>query len=203
MMHTDFKLTVAATRDALTLDEFKEYQRVYNDSDGERMMEEIRNARHFVETHSGLILSESTYQIAQPCFSGTRGEISIPISPIREVVSLSYYDSSGSLVVMPDADYRLHSHATIHTITPAMNKTWPICEPNRPDGVILEVIAGCVADGDTNSAELMMDKFNIGKRAIAMLASHLFENGLVAPIQLHATPMAFQALMNTIKLEPF
>ncbi len=195
------KQTVAPTREVMTLDEFKGYQRVHNDSDEERLMEELNNARHFVEEHTGLVLSESTYECAQANFDGAMGAIKLPIAPIRSIVKLEHYNTSGALTTISSANYRLHDHTLVQTITPATGVLWPLVEINRPDGVIVTVVAGCVADGDTSSSELTMSRYHIAKRAIAMLASHLFENGLIAPIQLYKTPMAFQALLNTCRLE--
>lgn len=71
-----------------------------------------------------------------------RGEIVPPILPFKEVVTLKYVNTDGTLTTMAPTDYQVDATCKPAMISPAAGNYWPTVKPYVPNAVQLTFKAG-------------------------------------------------------------
>lgn len=117
--------------------------------------------------------------------NGAAGII-LPMGPLVSVVSLQYYDSSGTLTTFDPSAY-LVSSGVGSRIQPLVGRMWPVLRPQY-DGVVVRYVAGnATADKVTPNVKVAI-KFMIG---------HWYEHREeVSDLQTYPVPSAVDALLS-------
>lgn len=135
-------VTTAATSEALTETEIREYLRIDEDSELLTLQLLRRAAREFCENYTGrLLLSQtltmgldSTNEIYDPLWEGIRigpylnngkDYIVMPTAPVREIVSVTTYDDSDNATIMPASRYYVDIAREPARIVLRTGETWP------------------------------------------------------------------------------
>lgn len=203
-----YKRTVEPTIEPVTLTELQNHVLGYNSSDTTYLTELIQIARSRFEQDTGLALLQQTWEMVFPSFPEV---ISIHKAPVRSITSITYYDGAGDSQTVTSSDYRYADHGLVTRITPAIGASWPSVESGRPDAAKVTFVAGVYAiisgspddsvDTSTSPQTNYIGRYMMAQQAIKILCSHLYENrSIVAPVQLHEAPMAYQAMVNACRV---
>lgn len=108
------------------LKEMRDSLRLDDDAEDSILRDAIATATEYVERTSGKQLLTAMYELKLPEFP--RRQIAWPRPPLKEVESITYQDSSGEWVVLPESDYvvELGSEGSAGFVRPAINKCWPV-----------------------------------------------------------------------------
>ena len=135
-------VTTAATSEALTDAEMREYLRMDDDTELMTLQLLRRAAREFCENYTGRLLLnqtltlglDATNEINDPLWEGIRtgpylnygkGYIVMPTAPVREVVSVTTYDDSDNATVMPASRYYVDIAREPARVVLRTGETWP------------------------------------------------------------------------------
>lgn len=197
-----YQRTVEPTVEPLSLVQLQDHILGFNPADAAHLERIIRSARQEFENDTGICLVEQTWQLTLPCFPEF---ITVLKPPLRQVVSIVYYDAADDEQTL-DADlYRTTVHEERAIITPATDTCWPATR-YRHDAVIITFKAGIFAvDGtaiDPDTGLALERKWELALEAIQILADHRYRNrGIVAPVQLIETPMSYKSLVTACRVE--
>jgi hypothetical protein len=135
-------VTTAATSEALTETEIREYLRIDEDSELLTLQLLRRAAREFCENYTGRLLLDQTLtmgldatnEIYDPLWEGTRigpylnygkDYIVMPTAPVREIVSVTTYDDADNATVMPSSRYYVDIAREPARVVLRTGETWP------------------------------------------------------------------------------
>ena len=150
---------IAAGTPPITLADAKEHLRVTGTDEDDLITGYIAAACGYVSEASGRALSEETWMIAEEGFCD---EVTLPKSPVRELVSVKYY-LNDTLTTATLADYRLYLSDDYSEVAPVYGKIWPVAQI-REDGTQITFKAGYV----TLPAEL--------RQAVFLMLAFLYAN---------------------------
>ena len=135
-------VTTAATSEALTETEIREYLRIDEDSELLTLQLLRRAAREFCENYTGRMLLNQTLtlgldavnEIYDPLWEGIRigpylnygkDYIVMPTAPVREVVSVTTYDDNDTSTVMLASKYYVDIAREPARVVLRTGETWP------------------------------------------------------------------------------
>lgn len=131
----------------------------------------IRASRHRVERWTWRRLIDQGVAMVTAGFVGSRGGLLLPTAPISSVVEVAYRDADGAPQVLdPESYYLDGTEGEPMTLRPARGFAWPAVDRESAEPVRVTVRAGW-ADAAALSAEA-----EDLVAAVAMLATHLFDN---------------------------
>lgn len=197
------QLITGPTVEPVTVDELKTHTVLDNVESAEHsyLQSLIRRARALLEHDTSRALVLQTWEIS---LTGFVQDIPLPVSPVRAIESITYINSSGDEVVVPEADYRLSQFGLLSRVLPKYGKSWPSAAFTQ-DAVRIRFTAGHanVAGGNIDSNDIIeAGPYELAKQAIMILAADWYANREdSAPIQLHATPSGFRAICNSITVD--
>ncbi|HEY4193858.1 MAG TPA: head-tail connector protein [Mesorhizobium sp.] len=154
--------TVGPTAEPVTLAEMKLNMRLDHDTDDDLIGGLIRAAREDVERSTGLALIDQNWRLVLDRWP-RNGCATIPVYPVREILSVTAYGAEGEACLIDPATYladtvsrpaRLHFEASPRTLR-ALN------------GIEIDFVAGY--------GEAGVDVPDLLKRAIALLVLHWYE----------------------------
>jgi uncharacterized phiE125 gp8 family phage protein len=90
------------------------------------------------EHYTGQVFIDRTYRIT---LDGLSGDIEMPVSPAREVVSFVYRDENGDPQELDETDYVLDETTQPAFLIPAFGKTWPATR-SQAKGVEINIVCG-------------------------------------------------------------
>lgn len=154
--------TVDPAAEPVTLAEMKAHLRLDHDSEDDLLNGLIRAAREEVERSAGLALIEQTWRLALDDWP-REGCVTVPLYPVREVLSVTAYGSEGEASLVDPASYvvdALSRPARVHF--------------ERPPGA-LRALNGIEVDFTAGFGEAGPDVPDLLRRAIVMLAAHWYE----------------------------
>lgn len=114
----------------------------------------------------GKALVSQTWSVSVPC-AGRGGRIEIPLTPVKSVESIKYFDPAGDEQTLTTDNFHLFGDEDRAYIEPKADTVWPGVY-DRPDAITITFVAGF---GD--SAESVPENI---KQAIRLLCCHWFEN---------------------------
>lgn len=184
-----YKLIEAPDIEPLTIDEVKEHLRVDNDDDDTLIESLITTARMMVEEYTALQLLPSTWELYLDSFPN---EILINKTPIQEISSLKYYDSSNVLTTLDANLYDVDIIGQPARVKSVSTSSFP-CSYIRLNSVVCNFIAG-YEDAASIPAPL--------KQAMLMIIGHLFEHreDVAIGVSVNEMPMASKYLMNPYRV---
>ena len=146
-----------------------------------------RTACQYVEEHSGKRLNENTYRYTLASFCPS---IILPLRPVRDIVSIEYYDTENVQQTM--TDYRFFNDEECPQLSAAEGE-WPETY-DRYDAVAITFISGYA---DTHDFPENL------KQAAIMLASHWYEHRTATGLKIDDIPFGVDNLINQSKVNWF
>lgn len=153
----------------------------------------ISVAREQVERFTGRALRYQRLQLAVDEWTDV---IDLPRSPVLEVESVSYLDSTGATVVMDAADYRLDTRTQPARLAPAVGTTWPDVA-DTPGAIEIVYTAGYPTTGSPTPEAVPASLVH----AMRLMIAHWYEHRSdVEATQHYEIPMGSAALMTPFRL---
>jgi len=176
--------TSAAGTSPVTLTEAKAQLRVDDTSEDTLIAALIASSTALVGEMAGRVMAEETWAAS---WSSIAGDIVLPKSPVKELVSVTYYDSADTLQTMSNSDFYLFRSDDLTSLRPKPNKSWPVTAA-REDAITITFTAGYT----TLPTELRM--------AVLLCIGHLFEHRSAVDEAMSELPMGVDALVSTQRL---
>jgi uncharacterized phiE125 gp8 family phage protein len=190
-------LVTAATAEPLTVDEFKQHQRIDVPDEDSLISSYLTAARAWVETATQRQLVTASWRLTMNGFyderyySACRDAIAVPIPPLASITSITYLDSGGTSTAWSSANYAVDTYHEPGLITLTYGASWPSTREIANDVTILFTAGYGAASAVPEGI----------KQAIRFLAAHWFENRepvlsgtIVTPI-----PLTIEALVQAHK----
>jgi len=153
----------------------------------------ISVAREQVERFTGRALRHQRLQLAVDAWTDV---IDLPRSPVLEVESISYLDSSGATVVMAAGDYRLDTRTQPARLAPAVGTAWPDVA-DTPGAIEIVYTAGYPTTGSPTPEAVPASLLH----AMRLMLAHWYEHRSdVEATQHYEIPMGSTALMTPFRL---
>lgn len=176
----------------VTLSDAKSHARIWISNDDALISGYIKAARSWCENFMRRYIVEQTVDLALdafPCDS-----IDLPGGDVQAVVSVSYYDSDGTLQVWSSAKYRVDTYGMPATIEPVVGETFPATQ-RRSSAVIVRYRVGFTPDG--SPADYTANVPEDIKQAIRLLVGHFNENreSVVVGTIVSEVPQAVESLL--------
>lgn len=176
--------TSAAGTSPVTLTEAKAQLRVDDTSEDALISALIASSTALVGEMAGRVMAEETWAAS---WASIAGDIVLPKSPVKELVSVAYYDSADTLQTMSNTDFHLFLSDDYSVLRPKPNKAWPVTAV-REDAITITFKAGYA----TLPSELRM--------AVLLCIGHLFEHRSAVDEAMSELPMGVDALVSTQRL---
>lgn len=185
MARYGLRTITAPTQEPVTLAELKAHIDCQRDDQDAMLSTMIAAARAKVETDTGRQLVYSTWDMTfdafprGPCFY-------VPRPPLQDIVSILYYDTTGTQVSFGASNYLEHISREPGMVSLAYGSTWPVTQARR-DAVSVRFDCGWSPSAVDERA----------KQAILLLCGHWYENReavIVGTIQ-GATALAYESLI--------
>lgn len=159
----------------VTLEDTKEFMHVTGNNENTRIEGLITTARLRCEAELGQAFITQTLDIYFDAFPSC---IELPRNPVQGVTSITYYDSNGDLQTLATSAYVVDLRSVPARIIPARGTSWPVTEPDHPNAVVVEFVAGY---GDSLSSPQISSVDSVPqnlKTAVMTLTQHLFDHPL-------------------------
>lgn len=183
-----FELVTAPTQEPVSLQEVKDFLRYYDSDEDGLILDLARSARLLVESHTQRQLVTATWKLHLDRFPA--GDIQIRKIPVTSVSSITYYDTNGTSQTWDSDEYETDMLTYPALVRAGYGYYFPSTRSGKLNAVTIQFVAGSSVSAVDRRA----------KTAILLLTKHLFDNrDLVTPETLTETPMAFQALVNSLK----
>lgn len=102
----------------------------------------IADAEEWAQGYTKRMFSEQTWDYYLHEFPS---EIQLPVSPVKSITSVTYYDSDNASQTLSSSEYDTDLKSVIPTITSADGYEFPDTYP-KPNAVIVRFVAGYVAN---------------------------------------------------------
>lgn len=109
----------------LSLAEAKEHLEVDFDHHDAKITRLIQIAQDEIERHTSQILTPRVLEISSSAFPLAPRQLTLPVEPIRRIVSIGYTDAAGAEFDLLEADWRW-SESAPRLILPAIGLHWPL-----------------------------------------------------------------------------
>lgn len=173
------RLVTPPAGEIVTLAQAKTYLRKLSTDDDALVEELITAARQHVEGPGMLnaVFAEQTWELVLDEFPV--GEIAIPLAPVQDIVSVSYYDEDGALQAVNPLNYYLDAVSRPPwVLAQGDGFSWP-ATLDAANTVIVRFLAGYPVGSDSGSGTDDGFAINIPrdvKLAIKMLVQHWHDN---------------------------
>lgn len=138
-----------------------------DDADDLMILGWLAAAREYCENFTGLSLARKTYEIALDEFPSA--EIELPMSPVTEIVSVTYVDAAQDLQTMASPTYVLDDYQRPAWLLPASGTSWPAAG-SFINAIKVRYIAGYSDDSDGEPLPFAL------RAAILLVLGHLYLN---------------------------
>lgn len=146
----------------------------------------LRSARELAQQYTGRPIGDQVLEIAMdrfPC-----GDIELPLSPVKSIVSVSYVDESNVEQVLHESLYTLDQYKDPCWLVRRVGTAWPSTYPTI-NAVKVRYLAG-FEHGVPDAVQT----------GILMLVGHQDQNRqATAPIQLHEIPLGAREHFDTVR----
>lgn len=143
-------------------------------------------AHRYAEHYTQCSLGDQTLELALDVFP--EGAFKLPRGPVTAITSVTYYNTSGSLITLSNSLYTLDDYSTPATLVPAYGTAWPATY-DVANAVKVRYQAG---GGTLNEAV---------RQALLLIVGHLYANREdVAPGSLARVPLGADALLDVVKV---
>ncbi len=169
----------------LTLDEAKAQCRVDHQDDDDLITGFIASARISFERRTNRSLITRTLRLDLDRFPHHRGQLRLPMGPVRAVTGITYHDTNGSVVTLDPATYTVDITSDVATITPVVTACWPWTYV-RPAALSVTYTAGFGGAEDVpadikSALKLMIsDLYDNGGRESAMAVANIIDDNHIA-----------------------
>lgn len=136
--------TTAPTGAALDLDRAKEFLRVDGTDDDDTIADAIASAVGHIEAYTATRMLTQTVALRAGCFDNLA---SLPIGPVRSIVSIVYLDPLGAQQTLDPTKYELFGAGLDRGIRPSINMIWPSTR-HVSDAVLVTAVVGYGAEAD-------------------------------------------------------
>lgn len=166
-------------------------------------------AREYVENYLGRAVAPQTFEIAarsfQPCdyrLHGYGAFIELPMSPVSQIVSVTYTDGDGNVQTVAASDYTLDDFSDPALLWAKDGTSWPI--PARgPNMARIRYIAGYDLPGDSPNVNPLPSSIIA---AIKLVVGNYYENReaaaqLARGETITDLPMGVAALLDPYRLD--
>jgi uncharacterized phiE125 gp8 family phage protein len=182
------QLITPSTVSVLTLQEVKDHLRVDAEQDDPVLTSLLVAAEDYVEKALDRALMQKTYRLDCPHFFPCVG---LPWSPLSEVESIEYYDSSNDLQTLDDAVYDVDFTVEPAQIRLAYQQSWPTTYC-RPDAVQITYVVGYETTAEVPQLQ---------KQAVLLLIGAWFENReALSTGGPKEVPLAFDAIIQSCRV---
>ena len=172
MEYESLTRTTPPTVEPVTLAEAKQHLRVDSESDDAYILGLIAAAREWVEAYLDRTLVHTQWTMRLDDLPASDDEIELPRPPMATTagftaVSITHTLSDGTVVTMPENQYRVDRNATPGEVYPVYAGTWPANRREDENAVAITWWAGYGASGASVPAAI--------RHAILMLVGHWYE----------------------------
>lgn len=191
MPHTKTTIVTAPTVEPVSLEEMRLWLRIDGNDQDTMLSELIRAARTHLEQVTWRAFCTQTWDVYWDSFDS---ELILPKPPIQSV-TITYYDTGGTLRTLADTVYELGSRNEIGLVREKYQQTWPAVRGHR-DQVIVRMICGYGVASDVPYPL---------RTAIKFLAAHWYVNPEPVNVGNITTnlPFTIDALISSYRLLDF
>lgn len=157
-------VTGAPAEEPISISDLQTWCKSTEEAEADTLASLISEAREHVEGWINQSLAPQTLAARWDCFPCWTLELERP--PVTSVTSIQYVDTDGVTQTLSPSLYQVDIYSSPARITPAYGQVWPWTRPQM-NAVIVSYVAGYA------SPDLVPGPI---RRAIALLAAHLFEN---------------------------
>jgi len=174
----------------------------YDDKDG--LLTAFRDsAIALVEKRAGIVLRRQDYRMELGCWP--RASIEIPVSPVREVSAINYFDAAGVEHTVLSFDYRWIVERGRARLWFVPEFVRPALQEGRPDAVRIEFQAGYDDPTETGSGDDPELAFPAQARNIVLLLVSCWFNNRDAVVvgsgnEPRMLPMGVESLLSDLKV---
>jgi uncharacterized phiE125 gp8 family phage protein len=147
----------------VSLDDAKQHLRVLNNEQDTYIAELVQKAGEYVESAAGRTLVNRSWQLV---LDGFGGGVELLRPPVVEVTAVSYLDTTGTEIALPETEWRL-AQGFVPKLVPAVGKSFPTTAKEQ-DAVRVTYTAGFGVDAEAVPLQL--------RQAIVLLVHHWFVN---------------------------
>jgi uncharacterized phiE125 gp8 family phage protein len=185
---SSFELITPPEKEPISLSEARTFIRYPDRDEDGVILGLMETARKLFESYTQRALVTSTWKLHLPRFPV--GGIPIRKLPVKEIESVTYFDDNDASQTWAESNYQTDLLGIPPTLWPGYGISYPSTRSGKLNAVSIQFVAGDeVEDVDRRD-----------KSAILILTKHLFDNrDLVGNVQLHETPFAFRALVDSRK----
>lgn len=171
--------------DPVTLAEAKAHIRLEHDEDDLYVGGLIKAATDLVETLTGRVVLDQTWQLQVANFAA----LHLPRSPVIEVTAIECRTFTGELEELPADAYQVRRYPGGAELLPMPGKRWPLVPPGYVDGVTVRWRAGEETAAQVPPAI---------RHAVLLLVGHFYESRLAVEAASSAVemPMGVEALLS-------
>ncbi len=175
------------TAEPVSIEDQKAHLRIDTDDDDAYIADCIKAARLWIEGQTKRAIMDQTWSYTidyhWPTVAGAH-RIDLPLNPVPQTTSpsttiITYVDADGASQTLAETQYTLVGRTHGSYIVPAYNITWPTVR-HVPNAITVQFKAGA-------SSNVPHDL----KRAVMILAGHLYENREPVIIGTSAAPMPY------------
>ncbi len=163
--------SAAPAVEPVSLAEAKAHLRVEHDVDNTLIERQIRAAREYAETTTGLQLITATWKLYLSRFPGESDnyEIVVPRPPFTATsLAISYVDIDGTATNLSSAAYQTNTYDRPGRIKPAYGYTWPSTREDTYNAVTVTYTAGFGATSASVPEAI--------RQAILLIVGHMYEH---------------------------
>lgn len=190
------KLIQPPDSEPLTAAEFKSHHRISTSEDDTLIDTIIKNARQYFENETGIKIIEQTWRYSLDCFLPI---IMLPFTPVREISSIQYIDTQGTLTTLSTDLYQYDIDSEPARIMPAYGEVWPITRTETFNAVKIEYVVGHTASGSPpDTVEELIEQ------AILLIGGDMYNNREDSvPFNLYQAPASAKRIISHYRVEHF
>ena len=139
------KLVTAPASEPLTTDEAKAHLKVSGSSEDAYIDSIVKAARTSVERYLNRALITQTWKAY---FDHWEDKMGLGLAPVSSITSVKYYDETASLTTLTSSLYYEDLISEPGRIVRKYDSVYPELETQRPNGIVVEFVAGYGASTD-------------------------------------------------------
>lgn len=197
------KLITGPTSYPVSLAEAKEHLRVTEDDEDLLIEALITAACQYVEEYMGRALHSQTFDLYLDQFPTEQSvlpkQITLPRSPLIEVVDVFYSDTNSSEQTFADTDYTVDAASEHPRVVLLESTSWPSTRGGA-NAVRIRFRSGYV---DTNNSPATGEVPEVIRSAILLMIGHLYANreGVIVGQTVAELPLGIKALLDMKRVD--
>jgi uncharacterized phiE125 gp8 family phage protein len=192
-------LVSAPESDVVSLDDVKKHLAIQHDDDNDLIQTYIDAVVSHLDGRDGELgraLIDQTWELRLSSFPGPC--IDLPLPPLIEVVSISYYDGDGNFAAVDEDAYSVLGVGDRGRIELVSGQSWPTIDCTRSEPIIIQFRAGYL-DGSVSPPEANVPAAVVAAIKLMVGSLYMQRESIVVGQEVSEVPAA-QALLRPYRI---